>query len=274
MLIASLGGERIEASTTLERNPDYVCPECKQTVILKAGEIKIAHFAHKVKSDCLYAINETLAHLTAKRLFCDGLRSRGIRAEVEFTIGDQRADVAAWTPKNQLFVIEVQHTSLPVSELSSRVKKYRAKGIPQLWVPFLRKQIFDYQGYKDKRHIALLTGQKYVFQPYRVVHETVVTRYAIRPFERWLGKVYGQKLYYYDEQTTEICLGTFEGHTISGSSEWFDEFGQDQYSEYEYYSRRWKTLNLSRFYEIAKTRFKLTSDMALGVELIFPEGYR
>ena len=43
----------------------YFCPACQDTVILRKGEIKTAHFAHKVSEICN---QETILHKTAKQL--------------------------------------------------------------------------------------------------------------------------------------------------------------------------------------------------------------
>jgi len=42
----------------------YYCPNCGDTLILRKGEIKIAHFAHKVTDKCSY---ETIIHKLAKQ---------------------------------------------------------------------------------------------------------------------------------------------------------------------------------------------------------------
>jgi len=44
---------------------DYICPSCQERVILRQGEIKTAHFAHKVSEVCN---QETILHKAAKHL--------------------------------------------------------------------------------------------------------------------------------------------------------------------------------------------------------------
>jgi hypothetical protein len=48
-----------------EKGREYFCPACGDTVILKKGEIKVPHFAHKVSDSCS---QETIIHITAKQL--------------------------------------------------------------------------------------------------------------------------------------------------------------------------------------------------------------
>jgi len=47
------------------RGDDYFCPSCGTFAILKRGEIKVPHFAHKENSSCT---NESITHKTAKLL--------------------------------------------------------------------------------------------------------------------------------------------------------------------------------------------------------------
>lgn len=44
---------------------DYICPSYQERVILRQGEIKTAHFAHKVSEVCN---QETILHKAAKHL--------------------------------------------------------------------------------------------------------------------------------------------------------------------------------------------------------------
>ena len=50
----------------------FFCPSCQEQLILKKGNVKIHHFAHKAESTCLYA-GESLDHLTTKLQIYDAL---------------------------------------------------------------------------------------------------------------------------------------------------------------------------------------------------------
>ena len=56
--------KRLYAPQTAEKGKHYFCPACKDAVILRKGEIKTAHFAHKVSETCN---QETILHKTAKQ---------------------------------------------------------------------------------------------------------------------------------------------------------------------------------------------------------------
>ena len=53
---------------TAEKGKRYFCPACEDIVILRKGEIKTPHFAHKVSETCN---QETILHKTAKQLIVD-----------------------------------------------------------------------------------------------------------------------------------------------------------------------------------------------------------
>ena len=62
--------ERLHAPQTAEKGKPYFCPACQDTVILRKGEIKTAHFAHKASENCN---QETILHKTAKQLIVDAI---------------------------------------------------------------------------------------------------------------------------------------------------------------------------------------------------------
>ncbi len=62
------GEKGLCAPQTAEKGKQYFCPACEDTVILKKGEIKTAHFAHKVSETCN---QETIIHKIAKQRIVD-----------------------------------------------------------------------------------------------------------------------------------------------------------------------------------------------------------
>lgn len=58
------GAERLYNPETAEKGKHYFCPACQDTVILRKGEIKTAHFAHKASETCN---QETILHKTVKQ---------------------------------------------------------------------------------------------------------------------------------------------------------------------------------------------------------------
>ncbi len=64
------GEKRLYDPQTAEKGKQYFCPACKDTVILRKGEIKTAHFAHKVSETCN---QETIIHKIAKQLIFNAI---------------------------------------------------------------------------------------------------------------------------------------------------------------------------------------------------------
>ena len=50
------------------KGQDYFCPKCKVEVILRKGEIRTPHFAHKPDTVCTV---ESITHVMAKNIICD-----------------------------------------------------------------------------------------------------------------------------------------------------------------------------------------------------------
>ena len=66
-------GKRFLATTCTKRQSLF-CPACKELVILKTGQQKTAHFAHKNLQDCFgFSEKETTEHLQLKKYFLSGV---------------------------------------------------------------------------------------------------------------------------------------------------------------------------------------------------------
>lgn len=128
-------GQRIDI--TLYKNPraelptsNIVCPECSFPMVLKAGVVKMAHFAHKPGSNCSYGRGETPEHMAAKRMVASWLRSEmtGCIVEPEYTICNRRADLAQIFPNGWVVVHEMQLASITTEELQKRTDDYMNAG--------------------------------------------------------------------------------------------------------------------------------------------------
>lgn len=133
-------GNRIDI--TLYENPrselptsNIVCPECQSPMILKAGAIKVAHFAHKPGSNCSYGRGETPEHIAAKRMLAAWLRSemQGCSVELEYPIANRRGDLAQMFPNGWIVVHEIQLASITTEELQKRTDDYMNAGCDVIW---------------------------------------------------------------------------------------------------------------------------------------------
>jgi competence CoiA-like predicted nuclease len=62
-----------------EKNVEYICIDCKQKVIFRKGEVRVAHFAHySPTNNCSYYEhpNESQLHKDAKYKLADWLKNK------------------------------------------------------------------------------------------------------------------------------------------------------------------------------------------------------
>lgn len=124
----------VRASVAFKDGRRYTCLECEEELILKKGEIKTPHFAHKrdPESTCTGGGVETNEHRYAKELIdtylgrwefrvpCEKCpayqrlnefsRANGFRSELEYSFGPFRLDVGVLTGETLATAIEVRHT--------------------------------------------------------------------------------------------------------------------------------------------------------------------
>lgn len=236
MLVGLLDEHRIEASVA-ERGPRYLCPNCRRDLILRKGQIVVAHFAHKPPVTCSWAKGETQQHLAAKTVLRDGFRTRGYGAEVEVevlsTAGDRRADVLVLSQGGtHRIAIEVQHQPIDFATMERRTVAYIAAGVPVLWMGIWTEQM------RDKAE-PFPGGLR-------------LNQYSIRPWEKWAHAFGFKELWYVDPTTGELWLGSFTDHLIEkAGASWYNEYGEEEsVSGYTRRSKRWRTLTLRGPYRI------------------------
>ena len=79
--LAKLTKKQIDILRTKE---NFYCPECKQSVIVRAGPKVIPHFAHRKGSNCSIQGGEGAYHQKGKLLLYDWFINQGIPAELRF----------------------------------------------------------------------------------------------------------------------------------------------------------------------------------------------
>jgi competence protein CoiA len=246
MLVASLDGVRIEAEHAPRGRP-FVCPECRQAVVLKRGRIVVAHFAHKPHMVCDWARGETPAHLEAKRLFRDAFAARGYEAEVERVVptlpGDRRADVMVRGRSGIEAAIELQHNAIGLDEIERRAFAYARAGIAQAWVPFLRPSVLA------------------AAEPSRGGEDgdLLVKRYVARPFERWIHGLNHGGLWLYDPAAKNLWFGRLAGHQVYlEPARWYATDGEERHGGgLHRWSRRWRELTLWGPCELARVKIEV-----------------
>jgi len=144
-------GKKILATEDLYRTAglegDLVCPECGDKVILKAGDVKVPHFAHKSRGyDCYYEKRlsiESEEHKLGLQMLFKLFRSKVIYNFVEldyaFSFG-RRANIYA-EGANKL-AIEFVATPMDYLEWKEKHAIYLENGLIPIWI-LSRKTFFE-----------------------------------------------------------------------------------------------------------------------------------
>jgi len=133
MLVAKDINGTLVNSIEGNRQVTYYCPCCKGEVILKKGSVKLPHFAHKNKIDCIGdSENETQEHIQGKMLIAKNCEKFGVFYELECYLPEinQRADVLI----NKQIAIEFQCSSLSIEKLKERTMQYQTHGYQVFWI--------------------------------------------------------------------------------------------------------------------------------------------
>lgn len=115
---------------------------CGQPGIPKTSKLNNYYFAHKSKSDCLYA-KESAEHLYLKFLIAKLASDAGWSVTTEkqgaTPAGEQWIADVFCTRNNAKLVFEVQLSPQKDDEFKERQKRYIASGVRALWLRKLRK---------------------------------------------------------------------------------------------------------------------------------------
>lgn len=118
-------GEQIEATPTARG----ICPQCREQVIPKCGDLVTWHFAHRAGEDCdRWSEPETEWHRSWKQLVPPSQR--------EVVIGNHRADIVVPRKVGGTLVMELQHSSISPETIAERESFYRRPDLNR-WMVWL-----------------------------------------------------------------------------------------------------------------------------------------
>lgn len=121
----------------LKRKDAFFCPQCKEPLILKVGQIKIPHFAHHKNSDCdsYFSEGESAAHLMGKQQLLSLFTKLSLQPILEPYVPQiqQRPDLLL-TKGGEKFAIEFQCSKIPAQLVQTRTNGYRLVNIHPIWV--------------------------------------------------------------------------------------------------------------------------------------------
>lgn len=121
----------------LRRTHQFFCPQCKEELQLRIGEIVVPHFAHKKDSNCpqLFSDGESKEHLIGKQQLYCFFENKGLTVQLEPFIKNlsQRPDLLV-TTKNEQYAIEFQCSNIPIEVVQARTKGYLNASIVPIWL--------------------------------------------------------------------------------------------------------------------------------------------
>ncbi|MER1984521.1 MAG: competence protein CoiA family protein [Solibacillus sp.] len=127
----------------------FFCPQCKEPLLLKIGQVKIPHFAHRKNSQCdsLFTEGESQAHLLGKQQLFTLFQRLELEVKLEPYLKDlqQRPDLLV-TKNNQQYAIEFQCSRLVKDRFIERTKGYKEHGITPVWILNTPSEKYKQQG--------------------------------------------------------------------------------------------------------------------------------
>ncbi len=124
------------------------CAHCAGALTLKAGPVRIHHFAHLNLEQCLDADHEpeTDSHRQGKLLLYQHFRQSAVLAALEqhLPATDQRADVFVEMQGGMRYALEFQQANNSAARWAERHSLYRSLGVNDIWflgqVRYLERQ--------------------------------------------------------------------------------------------------------------------------------------
>ncbi|WP_336045803.1 competence protein CoiA [Solibacillus ferritrahens] len=121
----------------LKQQRQFYCPQCKEKLLLKAGQIKIPHFAHSKNSNCvsLFSERESAAHLLGKQQLFQLFTKLKLQPMLEpyLPFLGQRPDIFI-SKKDRQYAIEFQCSPISQELFLQRTKGYLKANITPIWL--------------------------------------------------------------------------------------------------------------------------------------------
>lgn len=135
--VVSLGYRyKKETLDYLQKTEKFFCPVCGEALVLKLGERRIYHFAHKRGSVCSKSNeNETPYHMEGKLQLFRWLRKHRFEAVLEYYDQEmkQRPDILYYQSKQKI-ALEYQCSSLPIEVFIKRNRQYVEHNYHPIWI--------------------------------------------------------------------------------------------------------------------------------------------
>lgn len=135
----TIGDSDMALLRTLSDARQLNCPHCGGSLTLKAGNVRLHHFAHTSRAECDYPDHEseTPSHRLGKYALYQHFRRGAAQAALEFRIAttEQRADcfVRQPAPDGRGYALEFQQANNSVDRWNERRRLYHSAGLADVW---------------------------------------------------------------------------------------------------------------------------------------------
>ncbi len=113
------------------------CPHCNGLLQLKAGAVRLHHFAHVSLAECSYADHEPESdtHRLGKYVLYQHFRRGAVDAALErwLPATEQRADCYVQRPDGQGYALEFQQANNTLDRWNERHHLYNSQGLRDIW---------------------------------------------------------------------------------------------------------------------------------------------
>jgi competence protein CoiA len=233
--------QKVYANNSTKFDGPFICPLCKEEVIIHKGMVKVHHFKHKNSSNCNFGAGETEMHRLIKTSI-----AKDISDLLKFDLVDLEHDLGYAIPDvyisfhNTKIAIEIQKSNVTPGEVLQRTKRYYANKTAVLWI----------------------------CTPFDISKSD---KYAPKAWEKWCHATYFGRCYYWLEGQILQPVHFDKYMLYREESSWFED-GSEQYGGgYEYHSKRFKTAILGPEVAIAKDFVVKKRDQKMLGSLIVPE---
>lgn len=155
----------------LRKEQAFFCPQCKEPLILKIGQIKIPHFSHQKHSQCdsFFSEGESSVHLLGKQQLFAFFQRLQLDVELEPFLAElqQRPDLLV-TTNGKRYAIEFQYSRLESARFLTRTDGYKAQTITPIWIlstpsdPYRQQGIIKISINHFQRLFLQQRGQPYI----------------------------------------------------------------------------------------------------------------
>ncbi|WP_026566146.1 competence protein CoiA [Bacillus sp. UNC41MFS5] len=143
----------------LRSKEEFFCPICGESVLLKLGDQRIFHFAHKQSGVCRdFYENESIYHMEGKRQLYQWLVEQKVPSILEYYDKEiqQRPDIM-FKFNGEKFALEYQCSTIPESILIKRTNSYLQNGYHPIWI------ISSNQIRTKRNNMVALSNFQYLF---------------------------------------------------------------------------------------------------------------